>query len=129
MHLQRITLFDHILRFGFFLALLVTIVFALYPELKLPEPKLTRGMTDLLYHGLGFMGLSLIGGLAWRSASILPFGLSLGAVALELAQFFSPGRGVHFHDIVASLTGVAFGLSLLFLMRQVRRVWINFCQS
>lgn len=125
MLMERRSLSYFALRIVFFTFLMVTIVVALFPELRLPEPKLTRGMTDLIYHVLGFAGLSYIGGMAWRSVYGLVIGLTFGAIALELAQHFSPGRGVHLHDILANLSGVACGISLFMMTNQIRRFWFR----
>ncbi|MGI9449873.1 MAG: hypothetical protein ACR2QH_04425 [Geminicoccaceae bacterium] len=102
-----------LLRFGFCAAALVVAGFALYPNLQLPEPALTRGFTDKIYHVVGCMTLVLLAATGWRVpiwALCLALPLSIG---LEFIQGVAPGRGVHVTDMIANLGGVS--LALLFL--------------
>lgn len=102
-----------LIRFSFWAALLVIAGFALYPDLRLPEPAMTRGFTDKIYHVLGFMILVLLAGTAWRFGPRLGSGLVLSAIALEPLQLLTRGRGVFLADAIANLVGVAFGMLLL----------------
>jgi VanZ family protein len=93
----------------------------LYPDLQLPEPTLTRGFTDKIYHVLGCMLLVLQASKAWRLGSVwllLAFPLGLG---IELAQGFAPGRSVHMSDMVANLSGVVLGLLIIMGLRCSKR--------
>lgn len=105
-----------------FLALLaVTLALALYPELRLPEPAQMRGKMDLVYHVLGFTVLAFLGGRAWSSLSSFMVGLVIGSVLLEFAQYFSPGRGVHWQDMVTNVVGIALGMTLLLTANGLQR--------
>ena len=89
--------------------------FALYPNLQLPEPALTRGFTDKIYHIVGCMMLVLLAAGAWRIPIwVLCLALPL-SIALELIQILAPGRGVHVGDMMANLLGVTLAILLLFL--------------
>ncbi len=108
----------YLLRLGFCVTAFVVAGFALYPNLQLPEPALTRGFTDKIYHVVGCMTLVLLAVSAWRIptwALCLAFPLS---VVLEFIQGVAPGRGVHIADMIANLGGV--GLAILFLSLGVK---------
>lgn len=108
------------LRLVFLAILLLTIALALYPELRLPEPALMRGMMDLVYHSLGFAMLAVIGGRAWPSVTGVTIGLVAGSIFLELAQYLSPGRGTHWEDILANFFGIVCGMILLFTANRLQ---------
>lgn len=118
----RSSLATCLLRFSFYTAALVIAGLALYPNLQLPEPALTRGFTDKIYHVLGSMTLVLLAATGWRVpiwALSLALPLSLG---LEFIQGASPGRGVHVADMIANLGGVSLALLLLALGAGKRRL-------
>lgn len=99
----------------FFLALASIAVAALYPNLKLPEPILTRGFTDKIYHALGFIALVWLAGTAWEWTYKLMLVLLALAITLELSQFLTEGRGVFLDDVMANIGGVAIGAMLLWM--------------
>lgn len=109
----RHTTINCFLRLGFCVTALVVAGFALYPNLQLPEPSLTQGFTDKIYHSVGCMVLVLLAATGWRirmRIALLALPLS---VFLEFVQGVSPGRGVHLSDMAANLTGVTLALLLL----------------
>ncbi len=91
----------------------VMAILALYPRLTLPESHATQGMTQYYSHALGFSVLMLVGAVGWGLRRNLVAGVTLGAIGLELAQIFSPGRQANLLDMLASLAGVAFGFALI----------------
>ena len=104
-----------LLRLGFCLTALLVAGLALYPNLQLPEPALTRGFTDKVYHVAGCMTLVLLAATGWRLpiwALCLALPLSVG---LEIIQSVAPGRGVHVADMIANLGGVSLAILLLAL--------------
>ena len=111
----RRPIITYLLRLGFCLTALVVTGLALYPNLQLPEPTLTRGFTDKVYHVVGCMTLVLLAETGWR----LPFwALCLApplSVGLEFIQSVAPGRGVHVADMIANLGGVSLAILLLAL--------------
>jgi len=101
----------------FWLLAAVITVLALYPRLTLPEPGATEGVTHSYNHILAFATLILVGSLAWGWRRQLVVGLTIYAVALELAQTVSPGRQTTLADMAASLAGVAIGCVLVLILR------------
>lgn len=115
MKARRRTIIMSLLRLGFCLTAVVVAGFALYPNLQLPEPALTQGFTDKIYHSVGCMILVLLAATAWRVpiwALLLALPLS---VCLEFIQGVAPGRSVHVADMIANLCGVALAMILLAL--------------
>jgi len=110
---QLITL---LMRCVFCVVLASIVTAALYPNLRLPEPVLTRGFTDKIYHVLGFITLVWLAGTAWRWTYKQTIVLLAFAVVLELSQFLTEGRGVALADMMANVIGVALGLMLLWMM-------------
>jgi len=110
---QPITL---LMRCVFCVVLASIVTAALYPNLRLPEPVLTRGFTDKIYHVLGFITLVWLAGTAWRWTYKQTIVLLAFAVVLELSQFLTEGRGVALADMMANVIGVALGLMLLWMM-------------
>jgi VanZ family protein len=110
-----------LIRCAFFAALALTAVIALYPNLTLPEPALTRGFTDKIYHVIGFVALIFLAGNAWQSSIRLMISMVCLALMMELLQFLAEGRGVFITDLVANFVGVAVGLLLLHMTRAWRR--------
>lgn len=109
-------------RLGFLLTALLVAGFALYPNLQLPEPTLTKGFTDKIYHVLGCMTLVLLAAGAWRiPIRVLCLALPL-SIVLELIQNVAPGRGVHIGDMIANLGGVVLAICFLLLRSDVREV-------
>ena len=94
----------------------VMAILALYPRLTLPELQATQGMTQYYSHALGFSVLMLVGAVGWGLRRNLVVGVTLGAIGLELAQIFSPGRQANLPDMLASLAGVAFGFALICIL-------------
>ena len=100
-------------RIGFVVIAALLAGFALFPNLTLPEPTLTRGFTDKIYHVVGCAMLVILAVEGWslaRRFAGLALPLSFG---LEGLQAFAPGRGVHIADSLANVAGVAIGLLLL----------------
>ena len=91
-------------------------IFALYPRLTLPEPQATQGVTQYYNHVLAFSVLMIVGTVGWGLRRGLVIGVTVGAVGLELAQTFSPGRQTTMPDMLASLAGVAIGYALARLL-------------
>lgn len=111
-----------LLRLAFYLMAVVVAGFALYPNLQLPEPALTRGFTDKIYHSVGCMSLVLLASAAWRIpkwALLLALPLS---VVLEFLQGVAPGRTVHIADMIANVGGVALAMALLALSVAIGKV-------
>ncbi|MGH1484017.1 MAG: rhomboid family intramembrane serine protease [Geminicoccales bacterium] len=110
---QPITL---LMRCIFCVVLASIVVAAFYPNLRLPEPIVTRGFTDKIYHVLGFLILVWLAGTAWRWTYKQTIVLLVFAVALELSQLLTEGRVVDRADMMANVIGVALGLMLLWMM-------------
>ncbi len=97
-----------------FLAAIITAL-ALYPRLTLPEPAATEGVTQYYNHILAFSTLIVVGAVGWGLQRRLIGGIAIGAIALELAQTFSPGRETTLPDLIASLAGVVLGCAVAYL--------------
>ena len=102
-----------LLRLGFCVTALVVAGFALYPNLQLPEPAVTKGFTDKIYHIVGCMLLVLLAAAAWRIPGWLLYFAFPMSVILEVIQGVSPGRSVHVTDMLANLGGVALAILCL----------------
>lgn len=110
---ERHPFITSLVRSAFCLTALLAAGLALYPNLQLPEPSLTRGFTDKIYHVVGCMVLVLLAAKGWRiRMRIVVFALPLSPL-LEFVQGVSPGRGVHLLDMAANLTGVTLALLIL----------------
>jgi VanZ family protein len=96
------------------LAAIITVL-ALYPRLTMPELEAIEGMTQYLNHAFAFATLTVVGAIGWGLQRQLIIGVTMGAVALELLQSFSPGRQVTADDLLASLAGVALGYAIAYL--------------
>ncbi|MEM9354925.1 MAG: VanZ family protein [Pseudomonadota bacterium] len=86
---------------------------ALFPNLTLPEPALTRGFTDKIYHFIGCALLVILAVEGWSLARRLAFLALPLAFSLEWIQAWVPGRGMHVADSVANVAGVSIALVLL----------------
>jgi VanZ family protein len=109
-------------RIGFLLTAVLLAGFALFPHLTLPEPTLTRGFTDKIYHVGGCALLVILAVEGWplaRRFAGLAVPLSFG---LEWLQAFVPGRGVHLADSLANVAGVSAALLLLMAFRRLSLV-------
>lgn len=99
----------------------VIAILALYPRLTLPEPQVIQGVMPYLNHVLAFSVLMVVGTVGWGLRRSLVVGVTLGAIGLELAQTFSPGRQTAMTDMLASLAGVALGYALARFLPAVPR--------
>jgi membrane associated rhomboid family serine protease len=103
-------------RLAFCVTIFLVAGLALYPNLQLPEPQLTSGFTDKIYHVLGCALLVFLATRGW----CLNFRLARLALplspGLELIQWIVPGRGVHVSDMMANLVGVGSALLVLWLL-------------
>lgn len=95
-----------------FLALAIALL-ALHPALTVPDAPMAKGWTDLVLHAGAFAVLTAAAGIGWRPSWRLAAILATGAILLELAQRFVPGREVQADDAAASLAGVAIGMAAL----------------
>jgi len=110
------------LKLGFCVVACLVAGLALYPNLQLPEPRLTAGFTDKIYHVVGCTILVLLAATAWRiKFQWLLLALPL-SIVIEFIQGFSPGRGVHLLDMIANLAGVLVALTLLFVFGRLRSI-------
>jgi len=92
-------------RIGFLVGALVACYAALYPNLTLPEPSLTRGYTDKIYHVTVCMTLALLAMAGWRVRPIMYVLVIPVSVVAEIVQGLAPGRSVHVSDMLANLLG------------------------
>jgi hypothetical protein len=102
------------------LAAIITAL-ALYPRLTLPEPAATEGTMQYYNHVLAFSTLIIVGAVGWGLQRRLIGCVAIGAIALELAQTFSPGRETALADLLASLAGVVIGCAVAYLAGLVLR--------
>ena len=102
------------------LAVIITAL-ALYPRLTMPELEATEGTMQYYNHVLAFSTLIVVGAVGWGLQRRLIGGVAIGAIALELAQTFSPGRETTLADLLASLVGVALGCVVAYLAGLVLR--------
>ena len=102
------------------LAAIITTL-ALYPRLTLPEPQATEGVTQYYNHVLAFSTLIIVGAIGWSLQRRLIAGVAVGAIALEFAQTFSPGRETTLADLLASLAGAVLGCAVAYLAGLVLR--------
>jgi tetratricopeptide (TPR) repeat protein len=86
---------------------------------------LQHGVSDKLYHVLGYLTLTLT--FMWWAVSrsqkavlLLGTAAALHAVVTELLQHFVPGRTVDRADFVANLAGVTCGVCFGLVLRRVR---------
>ena len=70
---------------------------------------------------LGGISFVVVGAVGWGLQHKLIIGVTMGAIALELLQSFSPGRHVTFEDLLASLAGVVLGCAVAYLAGLVLR--------
>ncbi len=94
---------------------------ALYPRLTLPEPQAIQGTMQYLNHAFAFLVLMVVGTVGWGLRRNLVVGVTVGAICLELAQTFSPGRQNKLPDMFESLAGVALGYALARILLAVLR--------
>lgn len=105
-----------LLRLGFFGTAALIAGFALFPHVSLPEPAITRGFTDKIYHIVGCATLMVLAVESWhlaRRLSLLALPISF---SLEWIQALVPGRGVHLADSIANVVGVSVALTLLLVL-------------
>lgn len=107
-------------RVAFFTLGIAVVGLALTPRLQLPGLGMPVGTDDLLQHFLAFAALGIAGGFAWRAPRAVVAGLIAFAALLELAQFLSPGREVHFDDALAGIAGAAAGTAFVAGLRMLR---------
>ena len=100
-------------RFSFLVTAITAAGLALYPNLQLPEPSLTRGFTDKIYHIVGCMLLVLLAAGGWKlRRRYLALAIPL-AISGELVQGLVPGRGIHLADMASNVAGVTLALLIL----------------
>ena len=104
-----------VLRFSFVAAALITTAAALYPNFKLSTLLGGVQIQDPIVHLAAFAVITVIAAGAWQLNASIIVPLVLFALALELAQYFAPGREVSLTDAAFSLGGVMMG-SLVFVM-------------
>lgn len=105
----------------FAISLLATIGLALYPDFRLPSHWPAGEHSDRVYHVLAFASLATLAAFIRRLDVVSITGLTMLAVGLELAQIVTPGRQADAVDLLASLLGVALGLSAGYLINAVRQ--------
>jgi len=109
--------FARLLQLGFCVTAILVAGLALYPNLQLPEPELTRGFTDKIYHVVGCAVLMLFAAGGW-SLRFRPMLLAIPcAIGMEFVQVFAPGRGVHMYDMIANIAGVLISMFAILLIR------------
>ncbi|HLO95331.1 MAG TPA: VanZ family protein [Burkholderiaceae bacterium] len=102
----------------FALSLLVISYLALSPT----PPKAADLAWDKLNHFAAFGALAVLGGLSWPARKqLLAAALLAYGVLIEILQTQVPGRSAEWADLLADGIGVLLGLSLLALLRRVRR--------
>jgi VanZ family protein len=107
------------LRLLFTLGVLATLVFSLLPAREMPAL-----MNDKLEHFIAYASLGIVGGFMARTRParlLLVLFLFVLAVALEIAQEFSPGRSTELADALAGWTGACMAFLPPLLMRFMRR--------
>ena len=107
-----------LLRLAFIGSVATVIFLCLLPGRDLPDV----GLSDKLEHVIAYVGMALLGGLAYPGRRpLLPLALGLPAlgIAIEFCQLFVPGRSAEVADAVADTIGVAIGLLLVPLARLV----------
>ncbi|MEM9153685.1 MAG: VanZ family protein [Cyanobacteria bacterium P01_F01_bin.33] len=102
-----------LLRIGFFGTAALVAGLALFPYLTLPEPAITRGFTDKIYHFVGCAVLVILAVEGWSQARRLAILALPLAFSLEWIQALVPGRGIHIADSIANVAGVSIALILL----------------
>lgn len=96
---------------------------ALYPNLKLPNFAPSGEHTDLFYHMIAFLLLTVSATITLERDLLVMTLMAGFAIALELLQAFVPGRRVFFTDAIASLLGVLLGTLLMLVATKFRRRW------
>ena len=107
-------------RIGFLAGALVACYAALYPNLTLPEPSLTRGYTDKIYHVAVCMALALLAMAGWRLRPITYVLAIPASAAAEIVQSLAPGRGVHVSDMFANLVGFCLAVMIINIVKRSR---------
>ena len=109
-------------RIGFLAGVLVAGYAALYPNLVLPEPSLTQGYTDKIYHAAVCLSLALLAMAGWRLRPIMYVLAIPMSIAAEIVQSLVPGRGVHVSDMVANLAGFCLAVMIVSFVKRSRPV-------
>jgi VanZ family protein len=107
------------LRLLFVSGVLATLVLSLLPAREMPSVT-----NDKFEHFMAYASLGIVGGLLTRTRPArlaLVLFLFLLAVALEIAQEFSPGRSTELNDALAGWAGACMAFLPPLLMRIFRR--------
>lgn len=96
------------------LFLLLFCVISFLALTPVPPKEMDTGW-DKANHFLAFGSLAFVGHLAWpRSRTpLLPLGLVAYGGAIELIQYFVPGRSCEWADLFADSLGIAMGLLIV----------------
>lgn len=108
------------LRFLFICSLVAVAILSLLPPNA--EPSVSF-LSDKLQHASAYAWLALIGAIAYssrRANMALVVMLPIFGAAIELAQYFVPGRTPELADAIANLIGALLGLALALGARHLR---------
>jgi VanZ family protein len=101
----------------------VVIYYGVIFDGQLPDHQALRGKNDLALHAAGFFVLSLPLLFVWPNRWMRVIaGLLAIAVAIEVVQFWQPGRNPGLDDVLASMAGVLMAGVLVGLMALSRRL-------
>ena len=97
------------------------VTLALFPDLDLPTLAPSGEHTDVVYHVIGFLVVTMTAMAASGRIMVALATMAALAVLLEGLQWFVPGRRVYLIDAIASLTGVGLSWPLCAVVTYWRR--------
>ncbi len=86
-----------------------------------PEPIRLRNI-DKLYHFIAFAGFSFVFKIAYKQFQNIFIIIASGilAILIEVIQYYIPGRGFSFADMLADASGIFVGVWVAFLMLRLK---------
>ena len=97
-------------------------VASLYPTPSMHLPWGNVESSDLVFHGVAFGVLVILGGIIWHRLTWVAVTVLVYSTLLEGTQIFVPGREFFLSDLAANVVGILAGLVILAPLRRQQRV-------